>query len=697
MSSKRLIHALPVVSLFLVLLLNIPKISAQKLDSLEQLLAVQKNSEEKVQTLILISIEYLKTNPSQSLDYANEAYDLAKSLNAIEYEIDAMYQISAAYKDKGIFDSAYIVNRQAIKLCELVNDSKRLADNTLMTGGVLFRYKGPNVARPFFHESLVLYKKLADSTGIANALNGIGAAYMRTGVYDSAINYYHKVISISEKSGSLDGMAKGYINLGIAYLEIWHPEMAKTYLLKSIPVSEKLNKRRFVALAYNNLGSVANDQGDFELSFEYYTKGLNIYTELNNLLGVANLSNNIGTIYEKWKDYVKAKEMFEKAKILYNDIGDKDGYLAAMKNIGLLYERQKDYNRALIIYDSCLRIARDINSIYRIRELYNDIYRVHDLRLDYKNALDYFVLQNEIKDSIFNIEKSATISELEIKYEKEKDQAQILELEKENLEKDLRIRTRTNQRNTYLYMVVGIICLVIFIAIYFRLKARKDRIITEQRIRQLEEEKKLLAAKYLVEGQDEERKRMAKELHDGLGVLLSTAKMQFTTIKDKSPENRPLIDKATKLLEQAAGDVRKISHNMMPGLLTKFGLFEAVEELIDHVNESEQISASCKIKGEIRRLAENTEIMVYRIIQELINNTLKHASAKNMVLQINILSDKLEINYSDDGKGFKVEEKLGSKSIGLQSIQSRIYFLNGGLYIDSESGKGARFNIEIPL
>jgi len=200
-----------------------------------------------------------------------------------------------------------------------------------------------------------------------------------------------------------------------------------------------------------------------------------------------------------------------------------------------------------------------------------------------------------------------------------------------------------------------------------------------------------------VEGQEEERKRIAKDLHDGLGVLLSTAKIQFTAIKDKSPENKPIIDKATKLLEQATGDVRKISHNMMPGLLTKFGLYEATEELIDRINETEEIKAKIDISGEQIRLTENREIMLYRIFQEIINNTLKHAGAKNILLQIKILIDQLQIEYSDDGNGFNVEEKLKSKSIGLTSIQSRVNFLEGKMNIESGEDKGTKFELFIPV
>jgi signal transduction histidine kinase len=229
------------------------------------------------------------------------------------------------------------------------------------------------------------------------------------------------------------------------------------------------------------------------------------------------------------------------------------------------------------------------------------------------------------------------------------------------------------------------------------MRAYKDRIIAEQRIRQLEEEKKLLAAKSLVEGQEDERKRVARELHDGLGVLLSTAKMAFTTLKDPKPENKLLIDKATKLLEQASGDVRKISHNMMPGLLTKLGLYEALEDLFEKIDETESIEVSIDIPEDVQRLPENQEIMLYRIVQEMVNNTLKHAAATSIGITIQQVNGMLEIHYSDDGKGFEVERQLDKKTLGLTSIMSRVDFLNGTVDITSKPGKGMKFAIRIPV
>ena len=136
---------------------------------------------------------------------------------------------------------------------------------------------------------------------------------------------------------------------------------------------------------------------------------------------------------------------------------------------------------------------------------------------------------------------------------------------------------------------------------------------------------------------------------------------------------------------------------MMPGLLTKFGLFEALRDLVDNVNDAKQISASIEVNGSEKRLDDKIEIMLYRIFQELINNTLKHAEAKKITIEVLIKQEKLEISYADDGKGFDINTMQSSKSIGLQSLHSRLDFLGGQLTFESEKDGGAAFYMKIPI
>ncbi len=687
--------------LFLLSILIIPNISKSQIsymaDSLFAELQEEKDDTSKVKIYLLVSSELIKTNPQSALNYADSALTLSRKINFNIGKIDALSNKGKCYESIGYYDSAFIVIRNAIELSNLIPDLKRTADNNINLGNLIFRTEGPEKAYFYYLYSLGIYKKISDSAGMANSLNGLGATLIRQAKYDSAIYYLLDYLRICKLLNDKQGLGKGYINIGLAYSDLGMYNKAIEYLSESIVINKAYNNRRYLSYAYNNLGAIAYNKKEYDDALNYYQKGLEIDELMENLAGIATRNNNIGNIYLEKTDYASAFSHYAKALEIYNQIGQKDGLIAAYKNQGWTYHLLGNYSQALIIYDSCLVLSRKYNLPYRTTEIYWNIFTTYEKMGNYKQAFEYLGKYYSLNDSIFNIEKEETIANLTLKYEKEKDQARILVLENENLEKDLDLKTRTNQRNIYLATGSGLFLIVSFFFIFYRHKSRKDSIIADQKIKQLEEEKKLLAARSIVEGQEEERKRIAKELHDGLGVLLSTAKMQFTTIKDKSPENRPLIEKATKLLEQATGDVRKISHNMMPGLLTKFGLFEAVEDLFEQLDETEGLNAGVNITGEARRLPENTEIMLYRVIQEMVNNTLKHAKATNISINMNIQPDVLNVQYADDGKGFNVEEKIESKSIGMNSIQSRIKFLEGDVTAESKPNKGVSYFIQIPI
>jgi two-component system, NarL family, sensor kinase len=668
------------------------------LDSLQNIMKYQAEDTNKVRTILLISREYEKKDPGEAMHYINNSLKLATQLNYATGIIDATVRKSYIYTLTGQLDSAKIFSQKAISLSYTLKDKKRIADSYAQHAINLLRIEGPSDStQKYYLRSHQIYKEIGDSTGYMNSLNGMGIIYYRQAEYDSAIYYYIEYLKLCEKFKNEEGLGKGYVNLGTTYYELKDFINAEHYLKESIKVNEKYNNLRFLSIAYNNLGSIAFNENNLDEAMYYYSLSQELNSKINNAFGLAQTKSNIGNIYERRKEYSVAMDYYNKAKDLFESIQNIDGFIAAYKNIALIHERRKNYDEALTIYDSCLNLAKTSNLFKREEEILFNIHRTYELTGDFKKAYQIQTEWVALKDSIFNLDKDKQIKNLQVKYDKEKDQARILTLENENLAKNLDLRKRTNQRNGYMYSVLGLVLIISFVFIFYRHKAIKDKIISDQKIKELEEEKKLLAARSIVNGQEEERKRIAEELHDGLGVLLSTAKMQFSSIKDKSPENRPLIEKASKLLEQATGDVRRISHNMMPGLLTKFGFFEAVEDLFEQINDMDDINAKMLIEGETSRLPGNMEIMLYRVVQELTNNTLKHAEAQNVSLIIKILKDQLFIQFSDDGKGFVVEEKVGSKSIGLDSIFSRVKFLNGSVNLESKPGKGCTYFIRIPL
>jgi len=688
-----------VISLLLIICLtNIPNLlkADNSIDSLLFLLSDTQDDTNKVNLLIEISKLYSPSENQKALEYNRSGLILSEKLKYNKGLLLSYANLGIIYKNIGKFDSAFYYAEQAINLTELLGDDKQQIKNYNIYGSLLRRKGYYSSALNYHHKSLVLSLQINDKLGIANSYIYMAIIQELRMNYDTAINYYYKSLRIYEELSNERNIGITLLNIGDMYKSLNDYDKAKENYKKGLEIFQKQNDLKFFGLSNNKIGIIYSQLGHYDSALYHYQVCKILYDSIENKSGLAHLNINKGNLFLNQGLYDSAFFYFSKARDTFKQMDFRRGYVNALLALAELHTKKGQINSAIETYNKCEEIALLVspNSLLTV---YSGILNNYSSSGNFKKAFEYQTKYYEINDSIFNLEKAEVIADLSFTYEKEKDQARILALENENLEKDLDLKQRTNQRNVYLFTGSGIILILLFFFIFHRHKTRKDKIIADQKIKQLEEEKKLLAAKFLVEGQEEERKRIAQELHDGLGVLLSTTKMQFTTIKDKSPENKPIIEKATKLLEQATGDVRKISHNMMPGLLTKFGFYEAAKDLFDKISETERLNAEVKIDGDTKRLPENTEIMLYRIIQEMVNNTLKHAEANNILLDLDIQPELLNIRYSDDGKGFDVEEKIESKSIGLQSIQSRVNFLNGKTEIKSEPTKGVNYIIQIPV
>jgi signal transduction histidine kinase len=661
-----------------------------KLDSLLAVASTQQDDTRKVEILLEIAKAYTKIDMDSARLYANDAFALSNQLGYEDGLIGAYYRLGYIDKKTGNYKSSLNHFTEYMHLSEKIGDSSNIAKSYLEMGNVLRRLGSHRLAIYYHRLSLDIYLDLNMPLGIISNYNSMGSLYKQTAQYDSAAYFYTQSLNLIKEAGLEVNFATLYQNLGSLYRILGDYVNAKKYLEMAIDfVDMEKGKDKLVDI-YMKLGNVASEEMQLDTALHYYKMAEVIYRELDDQRGINDLYINYGTVFKNKGIMDLAENNFNLALKYYKQQNIPEGIIVAWQDLASIYTERQEYAKALNTLDSCLKLSQDTRLD---RERLSTLLLISDIHYEmgnYRLSHDFYNKHIILKDSIYKLKRDEIIADLRIRHFRKLDQAKILALENENLKK-------TRQRNRYMFGVVGIISLSIFLILYLRLKARKNRIIAEQRIRQLEEEKKLLAARFLVEGQEEERKRIATELHDGLGVLLSATKMQFTSIKDTKPENKPLIEKATKFLEQASNDVRKISHNMMPGLLTKLGLCEALEDLFEKIDESEGVTAYCEIKGARERLPENQEIMVYRIVQEMVNNTLKHAEASNIKLKIDVLPGKLDIRYSDNGKGFNVEEMLEKKSIGLQSIKSRVKFLDGSVSIESEAGKGTVYELLIPV
>lgn len=266
----------------------------------------------------------------------------------------------------------------------------------------------------------------------------------------------------------------------------------------------------------------------------------------------------------------------------------------------------------------------------------------------------------------------------------------------------------TNDSSTLIVIGTGILLLmgvglVIFVAYYQQQQLRRD-LEQQKAMQELKDEMQRQMLESALEVQEVERIRIAKDLHDEVGAMLSVTKMSFNQLLRKldNAEDLAVMGKQTReLLEQSIGQVRRISKELVPSTLEEFGLILSVDEFIQKVHLASTTSFTFSHEGisEKERFDKKIELTIYRLIQELVNNALKHSEATEITLKLAKSNNKIIFNFTDDGKGFdfaaiRNDPKSG---LGLRNMESRLSVINGTIEVKSAVGQGTKTTIEIPI
>jgi signal transduction histidine kinase len=301
-----------------------------------------------------------------------------------------------------------------------------------------------------------------------------------------------------------------------------------------------------------------------------------------------------------------------------------------------------------------------------------------------------------LSDSLLNATIQRTTLELEEKYASAAKVARIKNLEDEQALQQLSLRQKTLLN--YFLLGAAVLLGIIFFLSYRNY--RQKRFLQQQQINELEAEKKQMATEAVLKGEEKERTRLARDLHDGLGGMLSGIKYSFQNMKGNlilTQENAQDFERSMDMLDSSIREMRRVAHNLMPEALVKFGLDTALKDFFKEINRSGILKVRYQSIGlDTTSLDQTLSITVYRIIQELINNTIKHAGASEAVVQISLSDGQLSITAEDNGKGFDPAKVKGVKGIGWSNIQNRIDFLKGTFDIRSVPGHGCSVQIELP-
>jgi signal transduction histidine kinase len=551
-------------------------------------------------------------------------------------------------------------------------------------------------------EAIDMLKNTNFKRALANVYNNTAMIYNSRGDEAATIDSYLKAEAIYEQLGDSSNLAMLYGNLGSPYIVLREFNKAYTYSLKGIALSRSLHEDRSVPATMLNLASALVNLQRFDTALvlcsqlrdmERITHGKATSPLVLNLMIAA--YTGMGKF-----DLVKAKstELMGVARATNND--DAMGY--ALSGFAEYYLHLKKYEKAMDLTKEFMAVATKSNDRMLLRDAYNQAAHVEMER----GRIDMGEHYSELRDSIDDVVRSDRIlqntQELEAKYSLNKKQSEIDRLNQQQEIQQLTLR----QRNTINWVLTGTVFVAILVGLLYSRNYRQkkkllltDALLQQQRITELEQERQLLAARAVVQGQVEERTRLAKDLHDGLGSILSSAKFSFTNMKERliiTPENAAAFEKGMDMLDKSISELRRVAHNLMPEALTRFGLDTALKDFCNSVDQSGALRLTYQSFGVNETVIPDVvSAAVYRIIQELVNNILKHADATTALVQLIRNNDTLSIAVEDNGKGFDPAILENNSGMGYLSLKNRVAYLKGTIDIQTSAGKGTSINIEI--
>jgi len=370
-------------------------------------------------------------------------------------------------------------------------------------------------------------------------------------------------------------------------------------------------------------------------------------------------------------------------------------------HVGMYNMHVKKYALALYYYEQGLRLAG--NNVFVKRELFRKQAEVYEKMNNYPAALAVMKTYNAFNDSLTDANRSMNILSMLNKYkENEKDS----ELKEMTLDRNItKLKSRISKVFSVGMVIAAVLMLIVSYIIIrgYQERLNSNQIITKQneeinksKIQELESHHKIETMSSMLQGQEVERERIARDLHDSLGGLLSTVKLHFDAIQAKNPDitTQKEYSKAYDLLDEACKEVRTISNNMQPGALLKMGVVPAIKDLINRIESEDTPHIEFIHFGTLNNLPINLTLHLYRIVQELLYNCIKHAQAKEILIQLIRNDEDIEVMVEDDGKGYDpVEVKKG---MGTENVSARVNFLKGEISVHSEYSVGTTTMITLP-
>lgn len=587
-------------------------------------------------------------------------------------------------------------------------------------------------AEKFCHKGEALSRKLGYKQGILDYYTNYTNVLYVNGRFDDRLKLDLEAMEYAKKNADATEFARTLLNVGIGYSLIEDYQSAVNHIEKAKDILIKNNNHKYDGRIYDLLQLLYHYMHRYRKGADNGLLAVGILAKSKDKTSLEQALNNLGLNYIELKLYDSAKYHLNKAMVLANASGNKQIQTSATLNLALIalrsqqidsikpyvnqalkfsrandwhqqeglaqyglayyYLLKKDYVNAKIYADSALRLTQQYNIPNLKQKLYPLLSSLYYAKQEPKQGYFYYNQSELFNDSLLNTAITKQTILTEKKFETSRKETQI-KLQQAQLRQ---------KSNLIYFLIAGAIAMLIISLLSYRNYTHRQKL-QQAKIDELETEKQLTATEAVLKGEEQERTRLAKDLHDGLGGMLSGIKFSLNNMKENlimTPDNVRAFERSIDMLDSSIKEMRRVAHNMMPEILVKYGLDTALKEYCGEMDQSGVLHVNYQSVGMQQvDIPQTTSITIYRIVQELLNNAIKHANAKNVLVQLHQSDQEklLAVTVEDDGNGFDAELLKQSAGTGWLNIRNRVEFLKGRIDLQSAPGKGTSVMIEIMI
>ncbi len=602
------------------------------------------------------------------------------------------------YKDT---DSALYFARKASKLSNRLEDNEGLIQAIKLQGIAFDVVSEYDSALYYYNNALEYAINLKDTSQVASLYSNIGLTGLHKGDLKFALENFLNARKLFEViSPYSNGLAGTYNNIGIIYLRLKNYSQALSYFNHALPIYDKHDNKIGVGAILTNIADVYHAQGRLHDARNTLMESIEIKEETNDLYGLSIAYNRMASMLIEKDSLDEAGKWLEKTLHCASRIDNKNTVVSAYHMMQKIFSQKGQYNKAIRYNHLALDISLEMDAVRLEAASYKKFSELYEETADYFNAYYYLQKYLNLHDSLSSKEQLGKLYEMQLDYEMQKKSDEIALLTEKQKVQQLEIdkqRLLLNQRTQLIIIIassLGLLLLLLYIR-YLKYKHRQKMKMEMAILNQKEQQ-----TKKILQAEVKERKRIGEELHDGLGQYLSLIKLKITDYLDKvTPDENKLNSGLLSLktiIDQALNELRNISHNLSPIFLQEKGLSSALVDLTNRIRNNCKCNIELEITGlNNKKLSNEIEHTLYRIVQELLNNVIRHAQAENVFMQIVCNESELTLMVEDDGKGFDKEK--ANKGMGLININTRLANMGGTFEVDTMPERGTIISVSMPL